>query len=335
MRVVAVATLLALTSVPVLSSQATGREELSDLQARMDAIQAELNAAQARIEELRTRNDELHHRIEEIGYDIERLQRERASLRKQAVKRATELYIAGNTAALEVLFGADTVGEMLDRSEILSQISLDDSTVFVKLARSSASLAGLQEELVARREALEETEAQLAEENDALQAKFRAVAAEYERLRAQLARAAPAPASAPSSAVSSPTFTNGLACPVAGAVSFVDSWGAPRAGHTHQGVDMMAAYGTPIVAITSGTITYAAYDGSGGNMIFLSGDDGNAYWYMHNQENLVSGGHVSTGEQIATLGDTGNAAGTPHLHFEYHPGGGAAVNPYPLVAGLC
>jgi murein DD-endopeptidase MepM/ murein hydrolase activator NlpD len=124
-------------------------------------------------------------------------------------------------------------------------------------------------------------------------------------------------------------------CPVGGPTSFVDSWGAPRSGHTHQGVDMMGSYGTPLVAIVSGTITYAAYDGSGGNMIFLSGDDGNAYWYMHNQQNYVSGGRVSAGQTIASLGDTGNAAGTPHLHFEYHPGGGSAVNPYPLVASLC
>jgi murein DD-endopeptidase MepM/ murein hydrolase activator NlpD len=70
-------------------------------------------------------------------------------------------------------------------------------------------------------------------------------------------------------------------------------------------------------------------------MIFLSGDDGNQYWYMHNEQNFVSGGHVSAGQHIAAVGDTGNASGTPHLHFEYHPGGGAAVNPYPLVASIC
>jgi murein DD-endopeptidase MepM/ murein hydrolase activator NlpD len=98
---------------------------------------------------------------------------------------------------------------------------------------------------------------------------------------------------------------------------------------------MMAAYGTPLVAIVSGTITYSGYGGSAGYWLILSGDDGNGYWYMHNEKNLVSGGHVSVGQQIATLGDTGNAAGTPHLHFEFHPGGGAAVNPTPLVASIC
>ncbi|MBA3431401.1 MAG: M23 family metallopeptidase, partial [Actinobacteria bacterium] len=105
--------------------------------------------------------------------------------------------------------------------------------------------------------------------------------------------------------------------------------------HTHVGVDMMAAYGTPVVAIVSGTISYAAFDGSGGNMIFLDGDDGDSYWYMHNQANLVTSGHVSAGQQIATVGDTGNAEGTPHVHFEYHPGGGGPVNPYPIVAPIC
>ena len=55
-------------------------------------------------------------------------------------------------------------------------------------------------------------------------------------------------------------------------------------------------------------------------MIFLSGDDGNAYWYMHNQENLVTGGHVSAGQQIATLGDTGNAAGHPAPALRVPPG---------------
>jgi murein DD-endopeptidase MepM/ murein hydrolase activator NlpD len=91
----------------------------------------------------------------------------------------------------------------------------------------------------------------------------------------------------------------------------------------------MAAAGTPVVAIVTGTITYAGYGSSAGNWLQLSGDDGNGYWYMHNQVNLVSGGRVSVGQQIATVGNTGNASGgPPHVHFEFHPGGGGPVNPY-------
>jgi murein DD-endopeptidase MepM/ murein hydrolase activator NlpD len=269
------------------------------------------------------------------------LESEQGKLRTVVTKRAQELYMAGHSEMLEALLGSNDIGDLMDRTEVLSQVSLDDSGAFIKLARSQAELERLNEQMIADRARLAAAEEGLAEENDLLQSRFEEVSAEYERLKAALLKAAPAPAPAPATQVASSgpapvvRSTGGMTCPVAGAVSFIDSWGYPRAGHTHQGTDMMAAYGTPVVAITSGTITYAAYDGSGGNMIFLSGDDGHQYWYMHNQENLVTSGHVSVGQQIATVGDTGNATGTPHVHFEYHPGGGAAINPYPLVASLC
>jgi murein DD-endopeptidase MepM/ murein hydrolase activator NlpD len=98
---------------------------------------------------------------------------------------------------------------------------------------------------------------------------------------------------------------------------------------------MMADYGTPVVAITAGTIGGAGYHSLGGNMLYLTANNGDVYYYAHNQTNMVTSGRVSAGEQIATVGDTGNASGVPHLHFEYHPGGGGAVNPYPLVASIC
>jgi murein DD-endopeptidase MepM/ murein hydrolase activator NlpD len=212
--------------------------------------------------------------------------------------------------------------------------------VFVKLARTEAELEVLNGDLGEKQDELNATLDELEKENERLQSQFQSVTAEYQQLRKRLAAQSTTTTTAPvaPSSGAAPIQVNvsgDMTCPVAGPVSFVDSWGAPRSGHTHQGVDMMADYGTPLVAITSGTISYSAYDGSGGNMIFLDGDDGNSYWYMHNQENLVSSGHVSVGQQIATVGDTGNAAGTPHLHFEFHPGGGSAVNPYPLVASLC
>jgi murein DD-endopeptidase MepM/ murein hydrolase activator NlpD len=299
----------------------------------MDSIQAELNAAQAKIEELRTEDDLLKRRMAETRDRMDVLASKRDQLQVEAVRRARKLYMSGSSTTLEVLFGAQDMSDALSRSEMLSRISMNDTSVFVHLARSRAELSKLEDDLSAQSNQLEGVTDALAQENANLQARFDSVAAEYERLKRQIAATGPSPVAVTSDLLL--LETDGMYCPVAGPTSFVDSWGAPRDGHTHQGVDMMGSYGTPLVAVTSGTITYAAYDGSGGNMIFLSGDDGNAYWYMHNQQNLVSGGHVGAGQQIATLGDTGNASGTPHLHFEYHPGGGAAVNPTPLVASLC
>lgn len=301
----------------------------------MDEIQTELDGLTARIEQLRTQQDELSHRIEDIQGRTRSLERRRARLLDEVIRRADELYRSGGTDLLEVVFGAADLSQMMERVEVLSRVSARDSTVFVDFARSTAELRELNAELDVRRSSLDATEDSLSSESRRLQEAFEEVSAEYEELRRKLAPPAAPVAQSSGTTTVVARSTGGMACPVAGPVSFVDSWGAPRAGHTHQGVDLMASYGTPVVAIVSGTITYSGYGSSAGYWQILSGDDGHSYWYMHNQTNIVNGGHVQAGQQIATVGDTGNAAGTPHVHFEYHPGGGAAVNPYPLVASIC
>ena len=293
----------------------------------MAVAQARLDESTRKIEVLEDRLETADHRIEEIEERVEQLKKRDAKLEAEVVERAKTLYMSGRGDMLQALFGAKSIGELSDAAEMLSQVSLDDSGVFIDLARSRAELTKLQDELLGRQKELRDSFDALKKEHDKQQAMFDAIAADYESLQDRVAPSAPSAARI--------RATGGMFCPVGGPTSFVDSWGAPRSGHTHQGVDMMGSYGTPLIAIVSGTVTYAAYDGSGGNMIFISGDDGNAYWYMHNQENYVTGGRVTAGQTIGTLGDTGNAAGTPHLHFEYHPGGGSAVNPYPLVASLC
>ena len=297
----------------------------------MSAAQARIDASTAKIEELEASLGRTDGRVAEIEDRIAVLKKKDDALEAEVVARAKTLYMAGRSEILEAIFGSKSIAELSDAAEMLSQVSLDDSDVFIKLARSRAELVKLEEDLIAERKELQDSYEELKAEHARQQEMFDEIAADYESLQDRAAPAAPA---APS--VARIRGAGGMVCPVAGPTSFADTWGAPRSGgRSHVGVDMMASYGTPLVAIVSGTITYAAYDGSGGNMIFLSGDDGNAYWYMHNQQNLVTGGRVSAGQQIATVGDTGNATGTPHVHFEYHPGGGGPVNPYPLVASIC
>jgi murein DD-endopeptidase MepM/ murein hydrolase activator NlpD len=136
-----------------------------------------------------------------------------------------------------------------------------------------------------------------------------------------------------------PPTGGGGTCPVAGAVSFSDTWGAPRSGgRAHQGVDMIAARNTPLVAIYSGTIHRITSGSLSGLAVWLRAGNGDQFFYAH----LESYGDISVGQSvlegyvIGYNGSSGNApALLPHLHFEYHPGGGSAVNPYPLVRSLC
>lgn len=131
--------------------------------------------------------------------------------------------------------------------------------------------------------------------------------------------------------------------PVAGTCYYMDTWQAARgAGRTHLGTDIGAAAGTPLRAVASGRITYVYHDRPGslsGNAVKITLADGTYFFYAHLSkfaDGIEVGVPVSAGQVIGYVGSTGNA-GIPHLHFEVHPGGGSAVNPYPILKkyGAC
>ena len=128
----------------------------------------------------------------------------------------------------------------------------------------------------------------------------------------------------------------GWVCPTgASPAPFADTWGAPRSGgRRHQGVDMIGQRGIPVLAVVDG-VAEAKTNALGGTTIWFTGVDGNSYYYAH-LDGYRQLGSVAAGTPIGTLGQTGNAQfSIPHLHFEIHPGGGPAVNPYPTVAAHC
>jgi hypothetical protein len=96
-------------------------------------------------------------------------------------------------------------------------------------------------------------------------------------------------------------------------------FGAGRTGHTHQGQDIAAAEGTPVVAPVAGTVYWTAYQAAGaGYYVVVAGDDGRHYVFMHLQEGstaVAKGARVLAGQRIGAVGETGAADG-PHLHFE-------------------
>jgi murein DD-endopeptidase MepM/ murein hydrolase activator NlpD len=123
-------------------------------------------------------------------------------------------------------------------------------------------------------------------------------------------------------------------CPVAGPNSFVDSFGWPRpGGRTHQGIDLIAAYGTPIVAVAPGNARSAS-SVLGGLGVVVEHDSGGDWTFYAHLSSYAAMGHVSAGTVIGYVGSTGDTS-VNHLHFEYHPNGGAAVNPYSALVAVC
>ncbi|MFA6553441.1 MAG: M23 family metallopeptidase [Patescibacteria group bacterium] len=136
--------------------------------------------------------------------------------------------------------------------------------------------------------------------------------------------------------------------PVIGQTNFSDSFGAPRIGHTHQGIDVFGTKMQQLVAVTSGRLSYVPFpEPSYGYGIFLRGDDGYEYWYLHlNNDNpgtddgqggginayatdSLTGLPVTKGQLIGYMGDSGNAEKTPpHLHFEIHRPDENVINPF-------
>jgi peptidoglycan LD-endopeptidase LytH len=325
------------------------------LKARRQADAAARAFADAEDQVAQTEED-----LAKVEADQAALQQKTATLRSAVQQLAVLRYVqgAGDTGGL--LLGsrvsdqlqADQYAEIAARAGAQDvdayETSLQDlersrallETAKKKSTQAAANFKAQRKNLEKKIVALQKAEAQR-QKDAAVRRALEAIAAEQRRQAEAAAAKAAAEAAARASALGgSPVIgsrvyvASGLLCPVAGPSTFVDTWGAARSGgRRHQGVDMLSARGTPSVAVVAGTIRISQ-NRLGGNALWLNGADGNTYYYAH-FDHYGKGGAVNAGDVIGYVGDTGNARGTPHLHFEVHPGGGPAVDPYPTARAAC
>jgi hypothetical protein len=161
----------------------------------------------------------------------------------------------------------------------------------------------------------------------------------------------PAPKRAPASTAAKVGGASGerLIFPVLGKSRYTNDFGAPRPQGAHQGIDIVAAKKSLAVAAEAGKVKFYVTSARAGCMLYLYGDSGTTYYYIHLNNDLTmandnkgrckpgiafapglkSGQRVAAGEPVGFVGDSGDANGIhAHLHFESHPHDGGAASPF-------
>lgn len=293
--------------------------------ARADAIESEseVGAAAALVDELSDRLAGLQRELARLDVAHELAVQRLEAAREQFEERVADAVVRGNAAELDTVLTSADANEIETRKIFLRSISEADSLAVVEFR---AAKAVIDQGLLDAVEAVARTRRELRAARASLQEALRVHAERKFQLAVFSA--------------GSQIVIRGFVFPVGQPYTFGDSWGYPRMvgteyEHGHQGTDIMAPFGTPLYATERGIITRVGVDVLGGTKLWLKGQSGTYYYYAHLDsyaEGIAEGTLVDAGDVVGFVGDTGNArGGAPHLHFQVHPGGGEAVNPYGLL----
>jgi murein DD-endopeptidase MepM/ murein hydrolase activator NlpD len=360
-RRIAIVGIVTALAVTLSAPGASAGDPLTDAQSRITAAQEAADKAAAAYDNAQTRYFTLQHDAQLTRSSIASIRATRSALAGTVTKRAVALYMrAGETGFDDVFNSGSNVLVAARRSTLGAAANAHDDAAIGRLRALTEDLdvrqASLRSQLADAKSALDSVRSEQESLQRSLDDARRAeqelrVRLERERraneyaARVRRARAAAAPSS-DSSSGSAPSVSNDppqiivsgdWVCPVQGAVSFTSSFGDPRNGHTHQGVDMFASTGTPLVAVVAGSMFFQS-DTLGGLAAYVTGNDGTTYYYAHLNDYVGGNRSVSAGELIGHVGNTGDAqGGASHLHFEIRPGGpnGAAIDPYPTLTAHC
>jgi murein DD-endopeptidase MepM/ murein hydrolase activator NlpD len=265
--------------------------------------------------------------------EIDGLEDDLARIRKSLNDRVAAAFMSGGSLSIGAVLTSDSIQDATDRLQYTQSVVQGDADLATEVAVMTEELrrqeARLREAARQEAKAAAELEAQRREIDERIQ-ELNDVVEELEtKLEAAEARSLSLGGSV------SITGTGAIqTCPVAGTTSFVDSFGWPRSGgRTHQGIDLIAAAGTPVVAVAPGSARSAS-SVLGGLGVVVEHDSGGDWTFYAHLSRYAAMGHVSAGTVIGYVGSTGTTT-VNHLHFEYHPNGGAAVNPYAALVAVC
>lgn len=308
---------------PVGQTLSVLRSELSGVQADLDLTRNEIALAAADVDALSERLAVLQGELAKLDVAQQISVEQIDAAEERFRERVADALIRGNAAELDSVIAAADGLDLAKRAVLLRRITEADQQSIDRYrdARdvADAGLLELRDDVVRTRRALRE-----AREH------FESVLSLNAERRFQVAVLA----------AGSEIVIDGFVFPVGEPYNFGDSFGAPRMigtsyAHGHQGTDIMAPFGTPLYAVERGVLARVGTDVLGGNKLWVKGQSGTSYYYAHLQSyapGMQTGTVVQAGQVVGFVGDSGNArGGAPHLHFEVHPGGGKAVNPYQLL----
>ena len=308
-------------------------QSAEQLKAQLDELKSETKKVGDQWDKAYWRLDEVEFKVEKTDKQIAKTMAELAAARALLGDHAVAIYRRNQVSPLEVLVGSASFEDLVTRVDLMRRIGQSDAEAVAEVKRVRDKLKKQRSQLSKEKKAAKQAVTSLKAERNRLQAKLKSKEKEFARVKAELDAVRGGP-NRPSGVASVPG-PNGMVFPVVGSYYYSNTWGASRGGgrRRHQGTDLMAPRGTPVVAILPGTVS-SKTGGLGGKVIYLRANNGWTFYYAHLDGWAVRSGRVKAGQIIGYVGATGNAAGgAPHLHLQVAPRG-SPVNPYPYLRAM-